>query len=178
MSRGQRLLELPLRAHADPAHEALTFIVNNDGSLTLVDEVAESALDTTNPVDIPDQVNIHEEDINPCENGTNLSENVIDIPEQEDLGNISEEDITPCENDINLSENVVGITEQEESGDILEEDTNPCENNIHLSENSIDISEQEESLIRKRKKRHQVKIATWKVNQWKEARKKGKRILW
>lgn len=28
--------------------------------------------------------------------------------------------------------------------------------------------------IRKRKKRHQIKAATWKINQWKEVRKNGK----
>lgn len=142
-----------------------------------------------NPVDIPDQENLSKNDLNLPErsvvipeqenlgeDSTNLSQNLVDIP---DLGNLPEDDI-------NLPENSIVPPEEE----------NFHEDNINLPQNPVNIPEQQELpgadenllviadpqvidnanhvAIRKRKKRHQVKAATWKINQWKEARKNGK----
>lgn len=102
-----------------------------------------------NPIDIPDLGNLPEDDIN-------LPENSIDPPEQENFH----------EDNINLPQNPVNIPEQQELPG--------ADENLLLIADPQVIDNVNHVTIRKRKKRHQVKAATWKINQWKEAWKSGK----
>lgn len=200
MSRGQKILELALSATID---QPFTFVVNIDGSLSKVEEnhtaEANQTISPVKPVEGLDN-NLSLSELNLSNIIDDIDKN-DDLSTYLDLGkNILalEGDDTVCEKGqnicprpINSSDNDVPHQEQQHGSDknsdvvVPPQDKLPRSDDVNPQEEELPESDENEELIendsqnevepnRKRRKRHQVKISTWKINKWKEARKTGK----
>lgn len=171
-SRGRLLIQKALQ---DCTISTGDYVVNHDGSLSFInnavnhnEEAANLNEDKTNFVENP--FNIDEDAI------IILSEDALDPVEEavnhyEDTTTPNEDSTTPNEDSMNYEEGALNHD--------IESKPNEDEMNPEIEQELIGLREhdshaKEEPRKTTRKKRHQVSPKTWKINEWKTARKHGK----
>lgn len=151
--------------------DAVNIFEENVSSLNIeamnFEEEDEYNRDDNNTTLYEDNVNIVEDVINPCEDAANLNED--DMSLEENLFNNDEAAIILNEDALNSVEETINNYEDTV---IPYEDALNLDGRIVVQEQNSNTNEEPRKTTRK--KRHQVSPKTWKINEWKTARKHGK----
>ncbi|KAK9880528.1 hypothetical protein WA026_011767 [Henosepilachna vigintioctopunctata] len=186
MSRERKILELALCANTN---QPLTFVVNNDGSLSQVDEnrvehYAEAKRITSPAKPVEEIIGLDNITISKLY----LSNVIAELHKNDDyldLGNILilEGDLSTVEQHESDKHSDIVVLPQEKSpkSDENSDVFIPQEEKLHKSDENevlIDINTQNEVEPNQKKKRHQVKISTWKINTMEGSEEDWERIFW